>query len=309
MKESPKIPSYKFKASKADKAEIGFEIFTLNSLFSRYDKLKSQLEKPHRVEFYLILFITKGTGRHFIDFQQYKYHKGNILFISKGQVHAFEVLPESDGFLILFTEVFLSKNLIHSDILSLYRIYNYHLHLPILQPEETGDNDFIGIINAMHEEYNSSNTFAKEEILRLLLKLLLLRAERVKHTLIPQGKSSESFVKFGAFRNLLENHFTRTRNAKEYAGMMNISYKYLNEICKSVTGSTAKKFIDNFVILEIKRRLATSDLSVKELTYELGFDEPTNLLKYFKKHTLQTPSQFKELIIKSLIGSTFTILL
>lgn len=250
------------------------------------------------MEFYLILFITKGTGKHFIDFQQYKYHEGSIIFISKGQVHAFEVLPDSDGFLILFTEAFLSKNLIHSDILSLYRLYNYHLHLPILQPEETGDNDFIGIINAMYEEYNSSHTFAKEEILRLLLKLLLLRTERIKRTLIPQGKSSETFVKFGYFRNQLENHFTRTRNAKEYAGMMNISYKYLNEICKSVTGSTAKKFIDDFVILEIKRRLATSDLSVKELTYELGFDEPTNLLKYFKKHTLQTPSQFKELITK-----------
>ncbi|MBU2628285.1 MAG: helix-turn-helix domain-containing protein, partial [Proteobacteria bacterium] len=119
------------------------------------------------------------------------------------------------------------------------------------------------------------------------------KAERIKRTLIPKEKNSEWFIRFGAFRNHLENHLTETRNAKEYAEMMNISYKHLNDICKSVTGSTAKEFIDNFVVLEIKRHLAISDISVKELTYELGFDEPTNFVKFFKKRANQTPSQFK----------------
>ena len=113
---------------------------------------------PHRIEFYQIMFITKGLGKHYIDFRPYKYKAGSILFISKGQVHTFEVSSDIDGFLILFTDAFLSKNLIHSDMLSYYRLYNYHLHSP----------------------------------------------------------------------------------------------------CKSVTGNTAKVFIDKFLILEIKRRLAIS---------------------------------------------------
>jgi len=291
-----KIPKISF--LKTNKAEIEFEIFTLNSLFSRQDELNLSLEKPHRVDFYHILFIKKGAGIHYIDFQPYNFNEGSILFISRGQVHAYEVRPDRDGFLILFTEAFLSKNLIHSDILSFYRLYNYYLHLPIIQPEELGENNFNNIIHQIYEEYNFSDDFAKEDILRLLLKLLLLKAERIKHTLIPQGKNSEWFIKFGVFRNQLEKHFIETRNAKEYAKMLNISYKHLNEICKSITGTTAKECIDNFIILEIKRHLAMSDISAKELTYELGFDEPTNLAKFFKKHTLQTPSQFKQSIMK-----------
>lgn len=293
MKTIPKIPFLK-----KIKADIEFEIFTLNSLFSRQDELNFSLDKPHRVDFYHILYITKGIGLHYIDFRPYNFKEGSILFISRGQVHAFDVCPENDGFLILFTEAFLSKNLIHSDTLSFYRLYNYHLHLPIMQSEEIGNMNLMNIINEIYEEYYFSDDFAKEEILRLLLKLLLLKAERIKRTLIPQERNSEWFIKFGSFRNQLEKHFSETRNAKEYAKMMNISYKHLNEICKSVTGSTAKEFIDNFVILETKRHLAMSDISIKELTYELGFDEPTNFVKFFKKHTLQTPSQFKLTLTK-----------
>jgi AraC-like DNA-binding protein len=303
MKEIPKISFLKKSESK-----IEFEIFTLNSLFSRQDDLNFSLEKHHRVDFYHILFITKGTGIHYVDFRPYRYVEGSMLFISKGQVHAFEVSSDRDGFLIIFTEDFLSKNLIHSDILSYYQLYNYHLHSPIMQPEEMGDTNFNNIINELYEEYSFSNKFAKEDILRLLLKLLLLKAERIKQTLIPQEKNSEWFIKFNIFRSHLEKHFNKTRNAKEYAEMMNISYKYLNVICKSFTGKTVKEFIDNFVILEIKRHLAMSDISVKELTYELGFDEPTNFIKFFKKHTRQSPSKFKQKLTKQPFCSTFTIL-
>ena len=76
--------------------------------------------------------------------------------------------------------------------------------------------------------------------------------------------------------------------------MMNISYKHLNEICKIVTGNTVKEIIDAFLILESKRRLVISDISIKELTYKLGFDEPTNFVKFFRKHTGQSPTQFRK---------------
>ncbi|SLM29662.1 Transcriptional regulator, AraC family (fragment) [Desulfamplus magnetovallimortis] len=72
----------------------------------------------------------------------------------------------------------------------------------------------------------------------------------------------------------------------------------MNKIAKAITGNTVKSFIDNFVILEIKRQLAVSDISIKELTYLMGFEEPTNFVKYFKKHTSQSPAQFKKILKK-----------
>jgi AraC-like DNA-binding protein len=66
----------------------------------------------------------------------------------------------------------------------------------------------------------------------------------------------------------------------------------LNEICKTATGNTVKQYIDNYLILESKRWLCVSDLSVKELTYQLGFDEPTNFQKFLKSTLHRRLSSF-----------------
>lgn len=101
MKEEiPQIPFYK-----KSKTEIEFEIFSISSLFSRHDKLDLSIDKPHRVEFYQIHYITKGTGTHFIDFKPYQCKEGSIIFISKGQVQAFDVHSKIDGFLILLQKI------------------------------------------------------------------------------------------------------------------------------------------------------------------------------------------------------------
>ena len=191
------IPNVEF--SKRSKTEIDFEIFTLANLFSRNARFNFNLDKPHRVDFYHVMYITKGSGEHYIDFNPYPFTEGSTVFISKGQVHAFDLQSDADGFMIIFTDDFLSKNMIHTDILSFYRLYNYHLQEPVIPSAESGADVFKPIVNEMYWEYLLSNNFAKEEILRLLLKLLLLRAERIKRTLIPRGKNVEWFNTFTVF--------------------------------------------------------------------------------------------------------------
>ena len=75
--------------------------------------------------------------------------------------------------------------------------------------------------------------------------------------------------------------------------MLSISTKHLNGIVKEFTLNTAKQFIDNLVILETKRAIASSNYSLKEIGYAVGFDEVTNFTKFFKKHTGTSPKQFK----------------
>lgn len=84
-----------------------------------------------------------------------------------------------------------------------------------------------------------------------------------------------------------------SRNANFYAKKLNITYKHLNSICKDVADVTAKQFIDAFIILEAKRLLINSEMKSTELAYTLGFEEPTNFVKYFKKYTGLTPNTFK----------------
>ena len=98
---------------------------------------------------------------------------------------------------------------------------------------------------------------------------------------------------FNQFKNLLENDCVKTRNSRAYAAKLFISYKFLNEVVKKLTGKTVKTFIDDFVIMEIKRYLVSTSLSSKEISYKTGFEEPANMTKFFKKHTGLTPLKFR----------------
>jgi AraC-like DNA-binding protein len=99
---------------------------------------------------------------------------------------------------------------------------------------------------------------------------------------------------FTTFEKNVESYFSENRNANYYSEMQNITYKHLNEVCKQFSNKSPKEFIDDFIILEAKRQLSSTTLSVKEIAYYCGFDEVTNFQKFFKKLTNATPINFRQ---------------
>lgn len=290
------LPQISFLKEKQKKHLLGFDIITLEDLFSRHGNFA---RKPHRIDFYHILYISQGSGNHYVDFRLFPLAAGDLLFIFPGQVHAFAMNQKNTrGFLILFTEEFFTDNLSHTDFLFLGQLRNYHLHSPLISPPEEEKKTFAHHFQEMVDEFFDSNDVFKKKILRLQLKLLLLKAERLTLCNQPAQKHIEWLNRFMKFHKLLEKYYPDTRNAVDYAGMMKMSYKNLNTLCKAISGKTAKKYIDQYIILEIKRYLASTDIAIKKLAWDFGFDEPTNLVKYFKKHTGQSPSRFRQLLTK-----------
>ena len=86
----------------------------------------------------------------------------------------------------------------------------------------------------------------------------------------------------------------RLHQVQDYAGLMAITEKYLNELCKKTAGKTASELIHERIILEAKRLLLHSDLNNKEVAYFLSFDDPSHFSKFFKRKTGRTPSQFRK---------------
>ena len=291
------IPQIPFQKQDADGLE--FEIFPLQELYQRdQGLLDHSISLPHRINFPLIIFITKGKGNHFIDFKKHPFQKGSIIFIAKEQVQSFDLKSDTEGFIILFTENFIWNTVDFSKSLNYSMLYNYHSNSSILNPKDMPDDGFTSIIEEINREYYFPDSFAKEEIISSLMNFLFLKAERIFRKDLDSKRDKKLAKPFNTFRNLLIKNYKNTRNASDYAQMMYISYKHLNDICKAVLGQTAKEFIDNYLILETKRYLASSNISIKELTFQMGFDEPTNFIKFFKRHTRQTPSQFKKLYKK-----------
>ena len=157
-----------------------------------------------------------------------------------------------------------------------------------------GQDSFMDIAKKLYEEYTFPNDFAKSEILRTLLHIVFLKAERAKEIQAISGAKIHWLETFGTFKNMLEKEYINSRSSRYYAAKLFISYKFLNDIVKHLTGKTAKVFIDDFVTIEIKRYLVSTSLSVKEISYQTGFEEPANMIKFFKKNTNTTPLKFRQ---------------
>ncbi|MCD8262163.1 MAG: helix-turn-helix domain-containing protein [Bacteroides sp.] len=100
------------------------------------------------------------------------------------------------------------------------------------------------------------------------------------------------------FSDEVERHFRESRNTGFYVQLLGVGEKVLAREVKALTGKTPKMYIDSRVILEAKRLLAHGNGSIKAISIELGFEEPTNFNKYFRKHTTLTPVKFRQKSIK-----------
>lgn len=125
-----------------------------------------------------------------------------------------------------------------------------------------------------------------------MLTIFLLKAQsNTNHVLKSYGGDYGQFIKF---QKLVSSKYTQTRKARQYAVFLNVTFKQLNSVCKSFTNKTAKRYIDNYVILQAKRLLVISGISIQQISSERGFQDETYFLKFFKNIAGITPTQFRE---------------
>lgn len=286
------IPHIDFESKKPDNS--GIEIIKIEDLDKRKEDADDHHpEKAHQVSFNMIVFYTAGESKHLVDFVWHPVKKNTIIHISKGQVNAFQFTPELKGYILLFTEAYLKKQINTLPKNEIGRLFNAQLFSPIIQaPADSNVEKYFRLFDEEYtndqESYNQDNTYSA------LHTIIFSKLERLKQYQTFHLKHSDKLNTFLSFKSLLSANFNKSRNADFYAEKLNMTYKHLNTICKEIVTITAKQFIDQFLVLEAKRLLINSEIKSTELAYSLGFEEPTNFVKYFKKHTGFTPNQFKK---------------
>ncbi len=287
MKES--IKHVAFENQQNPKA--AFDFIRIEELPQRKN-LDHAIDEIHLVEFYIIMLIEEGNGFHTIDFTDYKCTEGTILTVRKDQLHKF-FISNLQGSILLFTDEFLSSYLEQLEGLKTLQLFNEMLGSPKIQLNTKEKKEIFTLIDRIRNEYFEVNDNYSLEIIRSELHILiskLFRLKAGKKTLFPDKKYLNEFIEF---QKMIEQHAKKTNKVKDYAQMMGISTKTLNTISKSIVNKTAKEFIDEICIKQIKRLLLNTPLSIKEIAYKSGFEETTNFYKYFKKNTQSTPEQFR----------------
>ncbi|WP_105049730.1 AraC family transcriptional regulator [Polaribacter butkevichii] len=274
--------------------KFNFDIVKLEKLVEF--ESEEVLTKNHKVSFYALIFITENSGKHSIDFTDYDYTKGTVLSIRKDQMHKFYLDKKTKGFLLCFKEEFLNSYLNEIEVASAIQMFNELLVSPKTQ---LINSDFVSIfqlIKGIEKEVLLVHDMYSYKLIRSLLHILITLIYRLKskeYNNIQQSKYLKEFIKF---QSALEEDYAKTKKVYDYANKLGFSTKKLNTVVKFIANKPAKEFIDDTVIIKIKRLLLQYNLSIKEIAFQVGFKDPANLYKYFKKHTTFTPDEFRKQI-------------
>ena len=282
------IKKYQFKEG----LPLEFEMVDLNQILNIK---KEMMVTPHRAQFYHIIIIEKGRGTHFVDFKPIEIEDHMVLFMPANCVNAFDSEGDYHGTAIIFTDSFFCKNEQDSKFLNSSMLFSDLYDRATLKLSQDS-SDFFNVLNAMKAEFEKETDAAQYHILHHMLHVLLLQSEReMRKQGFEELKPSQNLDYLLEFKAKLEEHFKNEKSVNWYASELHLSEKQLYKITTSLLEKTPKQIIDERVLLETKRLLVHTTLSVKEIAYELGYEEPTNFIKYFKKHTQTTPAEFREL--------------
>jgi AraC-like DNA-binding protein len=263
--------------------------------FFRFEYFAQDIEhlsKNHRHEFHAIIFITSGGGSHIIDFVEYPLQADRCFYIGYGQIHAWKALENVKGFILLFTDDFYNIVYTGHEVLKSDRLLlELNTYSDLNSVEK---NELLLSLQQIESEFEHTKNDWKL-IVCLLLKTLIIRLRRSDKQ---QAETEEGYkrrlVMISEYRELINKHFTALKSPMEYAAKLNITPNYLNTLCKEATGKSAGQLIKERIILEAKRLIIHTQLTISEVSHQIGFDDKSHFGKYFKNAVGQSPDQFRK---------------
>lgn len=244
----------------------------------------------HIDDCYTIILVTKGCGSADIDFRTVSMSEGQIGIIAPGQIHSNICIQDCELWMLR-----MSPEMVDDDYR--YQLDEYAMtENPVLLAE---DSTMI-LCEALEflSKLMASMTVRQPQrsvLFNMLNVVLGIVTPRILGGQVkPRLRSTEITVKF---KRMLPQFVLHRKKPSFYAKELCISEVYLNEVVKKNTGMTPTEWINVAILLEAKRLLRSTALTVKEIAHELGFEDHAYFSRFFKKNTSMTPLEFRNTIL------------
>lgn len=264
--------------------ELAFKLYRLNQ-WSQYDHIQ-------RLNYYSLIWITKGDGEVVVDTNSITYKAGMLFTLEPYQPFMFKPNEPTEAVIIHF----------HSDFFCIYKhqkevscdgvLFNDAFGLPYVFVEEKAEIDLNWILKNMEQEI-IENQFASEESIFTYLKLYLINCSRLKGKLKQKEEVSEERRILIQLKDLLDIHYNRLHSPKDYAELLFMSAKTLSKIVKDTYGKTLSTLITDRIIIEAKRELYLTGKHIKEIAFELGYEDEYYFSRFFKNKTGISPKNYR----------------
>jgi len=268
--------------------------YTYKNIFSlgvvQFDKA-CVMNEPEQVDAYSIYWIKKGSGIYHIDFENYSFESNTLFFLSPGQVFSVDSEAIEEAYKLTFLRDFYCIQTHDKEVACNGVLFNNIYDTPFLQPSENDTLKLELIITSLVDELKQSET-GQYDMLQAYLKQFIVHAVRIK-TAHYQIKDDVESQLFKGFSLLVEQNYKTLHSVTEYANRLGISPKSLTKHFQKIGLQTPSDFIKNRIILEAKRQLLYSSDSVKQIAFNLGYNDPAYFTRFFTKSTTKSPLLFK----------------
>ena len=267
--------------------ELGFRIIHFED-----DK---HFKEMQRVPYFSIILLSEGDGELKADFADYQISKGAILFLSPFQPFMIDGTTLK-GVMINF----------HPDFFCIFRhqnevacdgiLFDDPNNPPFFNIPENEGSSIYSVIEHITAEMSFAG-LAQQDLLVAYLKILLIGAIRIKFlkntTSLPLDYGTTDATLLRQLKRMIELHFKNRHSVGEYAELLNISTKTLGRIVKNHFQKTLTEIIAERIVMEAKRELNLTSKTVKEIAYDLGFNDEYHFSRYFKNKIKVSPQSFR----------------
>lgn len=250
----------------------------------------SFVEDPHRHNSYVLVFFTKGSGTHEIDFDVFTIQAGSMFFLQPGQMHHWNLSDDVEGFVIFYSQEMYNLYFGQKTIGD-YPFYSSVDNKPEMVFDVSESKAILPYFESLILETQSNQLLKQDKIMNLLDIIHIEITRKYSETHLHEAHSYN--VKIKTFELVLENNFKTEKAPSFYALQLHITLKHLNRICNEMLQKTTTEVITARIILEAKRMLMDKKFTVNEIATELGFDDYSYFTRLFKKHTGMTPTNFR----------------
>ena len=251
---------------------------------------EDMVQELHRHDFFFILVLQNGTGYHEIDFTKYEVGKHSVFLMRPRQVHQLTLRAGSTGYLVQFeSDFFYGQNKLSQQLL------RKASNKVFCKVDVNRFNKLNQVLTYIFNEFSNKEE-GYQEIIKSCLNIFFteLMRQRQNKKIADDDISPYTQEQLERFLELLEMHIASHKQVSQYAGMMNLSSYQLNAITKTSLNKTPSELINEHIVLEAKRKLLATSSQVNQIADELGYEDVSYFIRFFKKHTGHSPEAFRD---------------
>lgn len=249
----------------------------------------TNLYEPRRIKKYVLVWCETGSVVIVVDENEFTLKANSVITITSGQIHHIKKAKAATGYVLEFTYDFFCKN--DKDIELIFH-NSLFCHFAMNEIIPLGKSDLVGSELKQIEKELIQKPYQYMISLHSRIELILVEINRSKIRL--GGEIWKPDAPFLKFLEAIRANFKKNLTVRQIASLLNTTESKLNELSKLYTGRTAQSVVHGLIASEAKRLFMYEKLSVKEVAYELGFNDPFYFSNFFKKQTKQSPKTYKE---------------